>query len=100
MQQEKQQQKSRARAIACFACGMVFWIPLLNVIFGAFGIYFGISALSRIRKSPDKYSGTAFAAMGLALCLVVYMFYFLGIGLCISGNGQVCAALGLESLSS
>ena len=92
--------KSKARAIACFACGMIFWIPLLNLIFGVFGIYLGITALLKIKKNPNEYGGKIFAIIGLLLCLLVYVFYFTGLGLCLYGNKAICTAIGIKFPSS
>lgn len=93
------QKKSRTTAIAAFALGLTFWIPLLNLIFGAFAIYFGRKALLNIKKEPNKYGGKVFAIIGLVLGLIVYLFYIMGIGMCLIGYREICKNLGLAFLA-
>jgi uncharacterized membrane protein len=91
--------KSKAMAIASFAFGLTFWIPLLNLIFGVFAIYFGYRAMHNIKSEPDKYTGKVFAITGLALGLLVYVFYFTGVSICLAGYKEVCKNIGLIFLS-
>ena len=39
---DKKVKKSKIRAIVSFICGLTFWIPILNLIFGIGAIYFGV----------------------------------------------------------
>ena len=87
--------KSKTGAIASFIFGLTFWIPLLNLIFGAFAIYLGYKSIVNIKKDPDKYAGKGFAVTGLVLGLVVYLFYLTGIGMCFVGYKEVCKNIGL-----
>lgn len=91
--------KSKATAIASFVFGLTFWIPLLNLIFGAFAVYFGIKSLKNIRKEPTKYGGKWFAVIGTILGLLVYLFYFTGLGMCLYGYKEICNNIGLTQLS-
>lgn len=97
---EKQSRKSKLKAIVSFVCGLTFWIPILNLIFGVGAIYFGIKALTSIRKEPSKYGGKWLAIIGMTLGIVVWVTYLSGIGLCIIGIKGVCSSIGLKWLSS
>ena len=88
-------EKSKAMAIASFVFGLTFWIPLLNLIFGAVALYFGIRALLRIKSNPDKYGGKIFAIFGIILGALVYVTESIGIGMCFNGNKVICNFIGL-----
>ena len=90
--------KLKAMAIASFAFGLAFWIPLLNLICGALAIYLGIKSLARIRKEPGKYGGKWFAVIGIILGAIVYVTYIIGLGICMSGSKPVCGNIGLKFL--
>ncbi|MBI2557925.1 DUF4190 domain-containing protein [Candidatus Woesearchaeota archaeon] len=91
--------KSKSIAIASFAFGMTFWIPLLNLIFGLFAVIFGFKALSNIKKNPEDYSGKWFAITGIALGAIVYIGYATGLGICFSGYKGICESMGITFLS-
>lgn len=91
--------KSRATAITSFAFSLFFWIPLINLICGAFAIYFGIKSLIKIREEPSKYYGKGFAIAGLVLGMLVYLTYLTGLGICLLGFKEVCANIGLAYLA-
>ena len=90
--------KSRKKAIASFIFGLGFWVPLLNFIFGAFAIYFGILSLKNIKNNPEKYNGKAFAVIGIILGALVYITYLTGLGMCLYGNKDICSNIGLSFL--
>lgn len=90
--------KSKTSALAAFAFGITFWIPLLNLIFGAFAVYFGYKSITKIKQEPDKYSGKWFAVTGLVLGLLVYLFYLTGVGMCFAGYKEICKNIGLTFL--
>ena len=91
--------KSKATAIASLVFGLFFWIPLINLICSLPAIYFGLKSLSNIKKEPLKYSGKAFAVIGISLGCLVYFLYITGIGMCLAGNESTCISLGLSFLS-
>ena len=91
--------KSKATAIASFIFGLVFWIPLLNLIFGILAIYLGVKSLTKIRKEPDKYGGKWFAIIGVILGAIVYMTYLTGVGMCVYGYESICENIGLSFLT-
>ena len=90
--------KSNLKAIISFICGLTFWIPILNLIFGLGAIYFSIKALISIKKEPAKYGGRWLAITGLALGVLVWITYFTGVGMCLSGNKAICSSIGLKFL--
>ena len=90
--------KSNLRAIVSFICGLTFWIPILNLVFGIVAIYFAIRALRDIKKDPTKYGGKWLAITGLALGVLVWITYFTGVGMCLSGNKAICSSIGLKFL--
>lgn len=93
------QKKSKAMALASFIFALFFWIPLLNMIFGALSIYLGVSALKKIKKEPQLYSGKWYAIIAITLSALVYVLYFTGVGICIYGNKAICMNIGLEFLA-
>lgn len=91
--------KSRAASLASFLFGLVFWIPLLNLIFAIPALYFGIASLRKIKKKPEQYGGKWFAVIGIALGAIVYLTYYIGVAMCVSGNKEICSNIGLAFLS-
>ena len=91
--------KSSLKSIISFIFGLTFWIPILNLIFGIGAIYFGIVALINIRKEPSKYSGKWLALIGMILGALVWITYFVGVGMCLYGNKSICSSIGLGFLS-
>ena len=96
---EYSKKKSKAGAIASLAFGLTFWIPLLNIIFGIFAIYLGIKSLKNIKKEPEKYSGKAFAIIGIILGSIVYIAFLIGISLCLTTHDAICGYIGLPFLA-
>ena len=90
--------KSKATAIASFAFGLAFWIPLLNLICGALAIYLGIKSLVKIKKEPGKYGGKWLAIIGIILGAIVYVTYIIGLGMCTSGIKPICGNIGMKFL--
>ncbi len=91
--------KSKSTAIASFILGLTFWIPLLNLIFGALAIYIGIKSLINIRRNSSKYGGKTFAIAGIVLGGMVYVTYFIGFSMCLLGYKDICKAMGLSFLA-
>ncbi len=91
--------KSKAMAIASFIFGLTFWIPLLNVLFGAIALYLGIKALLNIKRHPEKFGGMAYAIAGIILGTLPIVFSVAGLGLCLYGYKQICANMGLAFLA-
>lgn len=91
--------KSKAMAIVSFLFGLTFWIPLLNLIFGAVAIYTGIKSLIMIKKEPANYGGKGFAITGIVLGSIVYITYITGFGICLSGYKEICKNIGLGFLA-
>ena len=91
--------KSKFMAISSFFFGMTFLIPLINLIFGFLAIIIGLRALSKIRKDPEAYGGKWLAIAGISLGAMVYIGYAAGLGICLSGNQEVCKTLGVSFLS-
>ena len=91
--------KSNLGAIISFICGLTFWIPILNLIFGIGAIYFGVLSLVNIKKEPEKYAGKWLAVSGLTLGVLVWATYLTGVGMCLSGNKSICSSIGLKFLS-
>ena len=93
-----QQKKSSAMALTSFVFGLFFWIPLLNLIFGALAAYLGFKALGKIKKEPKLYGGKWFAIIGIVLSVLVYLTYLTGVGMCVFGQKGICTSIGLEFL--
>ena len=91
--------KSKLKAIVSFICGLTFWIPILNLIFGIGAIYFGIKSLISIKKEPLKYSGKWLAIAGLMLGALVWLTYLIGVSMCLYGNKIICQSIGLNFLA-
>ena len=97
---EQKKKKSKRSAITSFVFGLTFWIPLLNLIFSFFAVYFGITSLKNIKKEPLKYGGKSFAIIGLILGSLVHILYIIGLTMCLSGSQSTCNNLGLAFLSN
>jgi len=91
--------KSKATAVASFLFSLAFWIPLVNLIFGALAIYLGIKALAKIRKDPSKHEGKGFAIMGIILGTLPMVLYLIGLGICFIGYKEVCKSIGIQFLA-
>ena len=91
--------KSKALAITSFILGLMFWIPLLNLIFGALAIYLGFKALGKIKMDSVKYGGKWFAIVGIIFGAIVYVMYFTGVGMCLFGYKEICKNIGLTFLA-
>lgn len=93
------QKKSKAMAATSFVFSLFFWVPLLNLVFGALSIYLGIKSLRKIKKGPKLYSGKWYAITAIILSAMVYLFYLTGVGMCLLGFKQICSNIGLEFLA-
>ncbi|MBI2101954.1 hypothetical protein HYT53_05075 [Candidatus Woesearchaeota archaeon] len=91
--------KRQGLSISSFAFGMLFWIPLLNLIFGLLAVYLGRKSLIGIKKEPSKYGGKWLAVIGIILGSMVYITYLTGIGMCLFGYKEVCRNIGLDFLA-
>ena len=92
-------EKSKGTAVASLVLGLFFWIPLINLIFGALAVYLGVKSLIKIRKEPSKYYGKWLAITGIILGALVYATYLIGLGMCLYGFKEICKNIGLESLA-
>lgn len=70
----EKQEKDKAFSIASFVCGILFWVPLFNFVLGIMAIIFGVLAIKRIKKEPEKYGGQGFAIAGIILGSIALMF--------------------------
>ena len=91
--------KSQTLSIFSFIFGLIFLIPLLNLIFGIFSIYLGVKALIKIKHQPKEFGGKWFAIIGIALGAIVYLTYIIGTMMCLSGYKTICKNIGLDFLS-
>ena len=91
--------KSRALAVTSFIFGLLFWVPLLNFIFGALSVLLGIIALKKIKSEPANYGGKWFAIAGILLGALVYITFSIGLGMCLSGFKDICKNIGLSFLA-
>ena len=90
--------KSKITAVTSFIFGLIFWIPVLNLIFGVLAIYLGIRALKHIKKDPERYGGKGFAVIGIILGTITIIGLIIGLSLCFSGYIEVCKSIGLGFL--
>lgn len=91
--------KSRALAWASLAFGLVFWIPLINVLFGILALVLGIKALHRARAQPELYGGKVIAVIGIILGGIPLLFSATGIAFCVAGWETICYNMGLWFLA-
>ena len=92
-------EKSKTLAVLSFVFGIMFWIPLLNLIFGSLAIILGINSLLKIRKEPDKYDGRWYAIAGIVLGSLPIVLSIIGLGMCLSGFKDICKNMGLAFLT-
>jgi len=91
--------KSKGTAVASFVFGLLFWIPLINLISGVLAVYLGIKSLIKIKKEPNKYGGKRFAITGIMLGCFVYLLYLSGIVMCLLGSKEICKNISLSFLA-
>lgn len=91
--------KSKAIAVSSFIFGLAFWIPLLNLIFGALAIFLGAKALINIKKEPDKYDGKWLALAGIVLGSLPIVLSIIGLGMCLVGYKDICKNIDLAFLA-
>ena len=90
--------KSKAGALTSFIFSMTFWIPLLNMIFCAIGAIIGYRSLKNIIKDK-KFGGIWFIIISFILTGIVYITYFIGLGMCFSGIKDICINMGLTFMA-
>jgi succinate-acetate transporter protein len=71
--------KDKVFAITALVCGLLFWVPLFNILLGALAIIFGLLAIRRVRENPDRYGGQGMAVVGLILGIISVLFTLLGV---------------------
>ena len=91
-------EKSKATAVVSFILGLLFWIPLLNIFFGALAVFLGIKSLMKIKKDPKKYGGKWFAVTGILLGLLPIILSMIGLGMCLTGYKDICKNMGIDFL--
>ena len=91
--------KSNIKAVVSFILGLAFWIPLINLFFGAIAIIIGAKAMMEINRNPDTYSGLWLAIFGIILGAVPILFFVLGFGMCLYGYTDICKSMGLSFLA-
>ena len=89
-------EKNKDTAIASFIMGIFSIIPLINFILAPLSIYFGIKSLIKIKKEPEKYSGFAFALIGIIIAGSIVAFSLIGVGMCVAGSKDICSNMGLN----
>jgi len=95
MKQKNTIKKSKARAILCFIFAIISFLPLINYITIPLSLYFGFKSLKNIKKDPVAYGGKGFAIAGLTISILILIFTLTGFALCLSGNKEICTAMGL-----
>jgi hypothetical protein len=72
-------QKDKVFSITSLVCGLLFWVPLFNVLLGPLAVIFGIMSLRRIHDFPERYGGSWLAIIGLVLGVISVIFTIIGI---------------------
>jgi hypothetical protein len=70
--------KDKVFAITSFVCGLLFWVPLFNMILSPAAVIFGFLAIRRVRIDPERYGGQGLAVAGLILGLISIIFTVMG----------------------
>jgi uncharacterized Tic20 family protein len=73
------QKKDKVFAITSLVCGLLFWVPLFNVILGPLAVIFGILSIKRVRAEPERYGGQILAIIGLILGVISVIFTVVGV---------------------
>ena len=71
--------KEKDFSIASLICGLLIWIPLLNLALGPLALIFGIISIYKIKAQPEKYAGQRMAIAGIILgsiSITSLLFYF------------------------
>ena len=74
-----EEKKDRVFAITSLICGLLFWVPLFNFVFGPLAVLFGIASLRRVRQEPLRYGGQTMAIFGLILGSISVIFTLVSI---------------------
>lgn len=75
--------KEKDFSIASLICGLLIWIPLLNMALGPLALILGIISINKIKNQPEKYTGQGMAIAGIILgsistaSLLLYFYYML-----------------------
>ena len=93
------QKKSKSGALTSFIFSLTFWIPLINLIFCALGSIIGYKSLANIRKNSKHFGGKWFIIICFILTGIVYITYFIGVGLCFSGMNGICSNIGFAFMA-
>lgn len=78
--------KSKSTAMASFILGLISWVPLFNFVIAPAGVYFGIVAIRKIKKEPDKYGGKGYAIAGIIICGIVTLLSYSWLALKLAGQ--------------
>jgi hypothetical protein len=68
------EKKDKVFAITALVCGLLFWVPLFNILLGALAILFGVLAIRRARENPERYGGQGMAVAGMILGIISVVF--------------------------
>jgi len=74
-----EEQKDKVFAVTALVCGLLFWIPLFNLLLGPLAIIFGILSIKRVRADPQRYGGQVMAVIGLVLGVISVIFTVVGL---------------------
>jgi len=94
-------QKNKSLAKWSLGLGLLFWMPLFNLLFSPLAIFLGIKALIKIKKEPNNYEGKWQAITGIIFGSILFIMILVGALMCLSeiffklGFEQVCSDLGL-----
>jgi len=95
------EKKDKVFAITSFVCGLLFWVPLFNVILGPLAVVFGVLSIRRVREDPERYGGQVLAVIGVILGVISVIFTVVGVyitlfhpELAIGVNGTVNTTIG------
>ncbi|MCK5580805.1 MAG: DUF4190 domain-containing protein [Candidatus Omnitrophica bacterium] len=66
-------------AISSLICGLLYFIPIFNVVFAVLAIVFGISALRAISKYKDELNGKGLAIAGIILGAIGVILVTIGL---------------------
>lgn len=73
------EKKDKTFAVASLVCGLLFWLPLFNLVLGPVAVVLGILAIRRVRNNPERYTGQGMAIAGIVLGAVSVIFTIIGL---------------------
>jgi len=65
---------------------LFFWVPILSLVFLAASVFFGVKAIYKCRKEPQKYGGFYIALISVIFAVLAFFIAAFFLYLSVSGK--------------